>query len=29
MQAIREAGWFGEQPPRVMVSPHPTNGLGL
>jgi len=29
MRAIREAEWFGEQPPRVMVSPHPTNGLGL
>ena len=29
MRAIREAEWFGEQAPRVMVSPHPTNGLGL
>jgi peptide deformylase len=29
MKAIREAEWFGEQPPTVKVSPHATNGLGL
>jgi peptide deformylase len=28
MRAIREAEWFGASP-RVKVSPHPTNGLGL
>ncbi len=28
MKAIREADWFGEAP-RVKVSPHATNGLGL
>jgi peptide deformylase len=29
MKAIREAEWFGEQPPTVKVSPHAMNGLGL
>jgi peptide deformylase len=29
MKAIREAQWFGAQPPIVKVSPHPTSGLGL
>jgi peptide deformylase len=29
MKAIREAPWFGAEQPRVMVSPHPTRGLGL
>lgn len=29
MKAIREAEWFGEAPPTVKVSPHPTNGLGM
>ena len=29
MRAIREADWFGAQPPVVKVSPHPTNGFGL
>ena len=28
MRAIRESEWFGA-PPRVKVSPHPTNGLGF
>jgi peptide deformylase len=28
MRAIRESEWFGA-PPRIKVSPHPTNGLGL
>ncbi len=28
MRAIRESDWFGA-PPRIKVSPHPTNGLGL
>jgi peptide deformylase len=28
-KAIREAQWFGAQPPLVKVSPHPTGGLGL
>lgn len=28
MRMIREAEWFGEQPPTVRVSPHPTLGLG-
>jgi len=27
-KAIREAEWFGLEPPRVKVSPHPTGGLG-
>ena len=29
MKAIREAEWFGDQPPQVRVSPHPTHGFGL
>jgi peptide deformylase len=29
MKAIREAEWFGEAPPSVKLSPHPTNGLGM
>lgn len=29
MKAIREAEWFGQQPPTVKVSPHATRGLGL
>jgi len=29
MKAIREASWFGEQPPTVKISPHATNGFGL
>jgi peptide deformylase len=29
MKAIRESEWFGETPPRIKVSPHATNGLGL
>ncbi|HET6986191.1 MAG TPA: peptide deformylase, partial [Kribbella sp.] len=30
MRAIREAEWFGlDGPPRLKVSPHPTNGFGL
>ena len=29
MKAIREAEWFGQNPPVVKVSPHRTNGLGL
>ena len=29
MRAIRESDWFGLEPPRVKVSPHATNGLGL
>ncbi len=29
MKAIREAEWFGEAPPLLKVSPHPTNGLGM
>jgi peptide deformylase len=29
MKAIREAEWFGQEPPQVKVSPHPTNGLAL
>ena len=29
MKAIREAEWFGAPTPRIKVSPHPTNGLGL
>jgi peptide deformylase len=29
MKAIRESEWFGEAPPTVKVSPHPTNGLGM
>ncbi|HZJ07656.1 MAG TPA: peptide deformylase [Nocardioidaceae bacterium] len=29
MKAIREADWFGDKPPTIRVSPHPTNGLGL
>ncbi|MDP9822868.1 peptide deformylase [Nocardioides massiliensis] len=29
MRAIREAEWFGAQPPVVKLSPHPTNGLGF
>jgi peptide deformylase len=29
MKMIREAEWFGAQPPVVKTSPHPTNGFGL
>ncbi len=29
MKAIRESDWFGLEQPRVEVSPHGTNGLGL
>ena len=29
MKAIREADWFGDNPPTVKVSPHPTWGFGL
>ena len=29
MKAIREADWFGRQPPMVRLSPHATNGFGL
>ncbi len=29
MKAIREAEWFGQQPPTVKISPHRTNGFGL
>lgn len=29
MKAIREAEWFGDNPPTVKVSPHPTRGFGL
>ena len=25
MKAIREAEWFGDQPPEIRASPHPTN----
>lgn len=28
-KAIREAEWFGLEPPRLRLSPHPTGGLGL
>ena len=28
MKAIREAEWFGLEPPPVRISPHPTGGLG-
>ena len=29
MKAVRESEWFGQPPPVVKLSPHPTNGLGL
>jgi peptide deformylase len=29
MRYIREAEWFGAQPPQVRVSPHATRGLGI
>jgi peptide deformylase len=29
LKAIREAEWFGQVPPRVKVSPHPTLGRAL
>jgi len=29
MKAIREAEWFGLEPPAVKISPHPTNGFGI
>ncbi len=29
MRYIRESEWFGEAPPRVKLSPHATNGLGI
>jgi peptide deformylase len=29
MKAIREAEWFGDNPPTVKVSPHATKGFGL
>jgi len=29
MKYIREAEWFGEDSPRVKLSPHATNGLGI
>ncbi|HET7385955.1 MAG TPA: peptide deformylase [Nocardioidaceae bacterium] len=29
MKTIRESDWFGAAPPRIAVSPHPTNGLAL
>jgi peptide deformylase len=29
LRAIREAEWFGQEPPRVKVSPHPTLGRPL
>ena len=29
MKAIREAEWFGQNPPTVKVSPHATKGFGL
>ncbi|MEO5744613.1 MAG: peptide deformylase [Terracoccus sp.] len=29
MRAIREADWFGENPPRVRVSPHATFGRAM
>ena len=29
MKEIRESDWFGADQPRVKVSPHATNGLGL
>jgi peptide deformylase len=29
MKAIRESEWFGQAPPTVKVSPHPTGGLAL
>ena len=29
LKAIREAEWFGQPPPRVKVSPHPTLGRAL
>ena len=29
MKQIRGSDWFGAEAPRVKVSPHPTNGLGL
>ena len=29
MKEIRESDWFGVEQPRVRVSPHATNGLGL
>ena len=29
MKAIREAEWFGENAPRIRVSPHATHGFGL
>lgn len=28
MRLIRQAEWFGEQPPEVRISPHPTFGSG-
>jgi peptide deformylase len=29
MKAIRESEWFGQTPPAVKLSPHPTGGLAL
>jgi peptide deformylase len=29
MRAIREAGWLGQEPPQVKVSPHSTFGRGI
>ncbi len=29
MRVIREAEWFGQQPPQVRISPHATRGLGI
>jgi peptide deformylase len=29
MRLIRDSDWFGDAPPTVKVSPHPTRGLGL
>ncbi len=29
MRAIREAEWFGAEPPTIKLSPHPTKGLGF
>jgi peptide deformylase len=29
MKAIRESEWFGQEPPTIKMSPHPTRGLGL
>ena len=29
LRAIREAEWYGDNPPPIKISPHPTLGLGM